>query len=61
MFTLQVEVRRSDVQSSWSGLRPLAMDPNAADTASASRDHIVTQDPDGLITVTGELEILQLP
>ncbi len=51
--TLQVEVRRSDVQSAWSGLRPLAMDPNAADTASASRDHIVTQDPDGLITVTG--------
>ena len=53
--TLQVEVRRSDVQSAWSGLRPLAMDPNAADTASASRDHIVTQDPDGLITVTGGL------
>ena len=41
----QVEVRRSDVQSAWSGLRPLAMDPNAADTASASRDHIVTRDP----------------
>ena len=51
----QVEVRRSDVQSAWSGLRPLAMDPNAADTASASRDHIVTRDPDGLITVTGGL------
>lgn len=51
----QVEVRRSDVQSAWSGLRPLAMDPNASDTASASRDHIVTQDPDGLITVTGRL------
>ena len=25
------------MQSAWSGLRPLAMDPNAADTASASR------------------------
>ena len=50
---LTVEVRRSDVQSAWSGLRPLAIDPNAKDTASASRDHIVTQDPDGLITVTG--------
>lgn len=50
---LTVEVRRSDVQSAWSGLRPLAVDPNAKDTASASRDHIVTQDPDGLITVTG--------
>lgn len=42
------------MQSAWSGLRPLAMDPNAADTASASRDHIVTQDPDSLITVTGK-------
>ena len=51
----QVEVRRSDVQSAWSGLRPLAMDPNATDTASACRDHIVTRDPDGLITVTGRL------
>lgn len=50
---LTVKVRRSDVQSAWSGIRPLAMDPNAADTASASRDHIVTVDPDGLITVTG--------
>ena len=107
------QVRRSDVQSAWSGIRPLALDPNAtgtqelllvavcscpfhgshwtiraalpcaalllpcssclwlphtaphaapklrapvgrpADTASASRDHIVTVDPDGLITVTG--------
>ena len=53
MALAQVEVRRSDVQSAWSGLRPLAMDPNAADTASASRDHIVMRDPDGLITVTG--------
>lgn len=50
---LTVKVRRSDVKSAWSGIRPLALDPNAADTASASRDHIVTVDPDGLITVTG--------
>ncbi|KAK2080209.1 hypothetical protein QBZ16_000062 [Prototheca wickerhamii] len=50
---LTVRVRRSDVQSAWSGIRPLAIDPNAKDTASASRDHIVTVDPDGMITVTG--------
>ncbi|KAL4440446.1 hypothetical protein ABPG75_003447 [Micractinium tetrahymenae] len=50
---LTVKVRRSDVQSAWSGIRPLALDPNAEDTASASRDLIVTVDPDGLITVTG--------
>lgn len=50
---LTVRVRRSDVMSAWSGIRPLAVDPNAKDTASASRDHIVTTDPNGLITVTG--------
>lgn len=50
---LTVRVRRSDVQSAWSGIRPLAIDPNAKDTASASRDHVVTVDPDGMITVTG--------
>ncbi|EFN54037.1 hypothetical protein CHLNCDRAFT_136099 [Chlorella variabilis] len=28
---LTVKVRRSDVQSAWSGIRPLALDPNASD------------------------------
>ena len=50
---LTVDVRRSDVQSAWSGIRPLAVDPGAADTASASRDHIVALEPDGLLTVSG--------
>ena len=50
---LTVKVRRSDVKSAWSGIRPLAIDPNAADTASALRDHIVTVDADGVVTVTG--------
>lgn len=49
------QVRRSDVMSAWSGIRPLAVDPHAANTAEALRDHIVTTDPDGLITVTGGL------
>ena len=48
-----MQVRRSDVKSAWSGIRPLASDPNASDTASASRDHVVTMDEDGMITVTG--------
>ena len=52
---LTVDVRRSDVLSTWAGIRPLATDPNAHDTASASRDHIATVDPDGLLTITGEL------
>ncbi|GAB4813967.1 hypothetical protein N2152v2_001013 [Parachlorella kessleri] len=50
---LTVQVRRSDVMSAWSGIRPLAIDPNATNTAEALRDHIVTVDPDGLVTVTG--------
>ena len=51
---LTVDVRRSDVASAWSGVRPLAADPRATSTEAASRDHIVTVDPDtGLITVAG--------
>ena len=50
---LTVKVRRSDVMSTWSGLRPLATDPNASSSEAVSRDHIVTRDPDGLLTVTG--------
>ncbi|GMH33409.1 hypothetical protein BSKO_01243 [Bryopsis sp. KO-2023] len=50
---LTVQVRASDVQSAWSGIRPLAIDPTASDTASASRDHVVSVEEDKLITVGG--------
>lgn len=50
---LTVKVRRSDVKSAWSGIRPLALDPKADDTASALRDHIVTVEDDGIVTITG--------
>lgn len=50
---LNVKVRRSDVLSAWSGIRPLATDPSANDTASISRDHVVSTDIDGLVTITG--------
>jgi glycerol-3-phosphate dehydrogenase len=54
-FPPLVQVRRSDVMSAWSGIRPLATDPNVKgiDTASISRDHVVCLDSDGLVTVTG--------
>ena len=39
--------------SAWSGIRPLATDPDAQDTASASRDHVVSMDTDGMITIAG--------
>jgi glycerol-3-phosphate dehydrogenase len=52
---LVVTVRRSDVMSAWSGIRPLATNPNVkgTDTAPISRDHVVCLDLDGLVTVTG--------
>jgi glycerol-3-phosphate dehydrogenase len=50
---LTVKVRRSDVKSAWSGIRPLALDPKETDTSNALRDHIVTIGDDGVITITG--------
>ncbi|KAL9241890.1 hypothetical protein vseg_015950 [Gypsophila vaccaria] len=50
---LNVKVRRTDVLSAWSGIRPLAMDPSAKNTESISRDHVVCEDFAGLVTITG--------
>ncbi|TKY53466.1 Glycerol-3-phosphate dehydrogenase SDP6 [Spatholobus suberectus] len=50
---LNVKVRRTDVLSAWSGIRPLAMDPTAKNTESISRDHVVFEDHPGLVTITG--------
>ncbi|KAK8952016.1 hypothetical protein KSP39_PZI004858 [Platanthera zijinensis] len=50
---LNVQVRRTDVLSAWSGIRPLALDPSAKNTESISRDHVVHEDHPGLITITG--------
>ncbi|KAL8497853.1 hypothetical protein ACS0TY_021267 [Phlomoides rotata] len=50
---LNVKVRRTDVLSAWSGIRPLALDPRAKSTESTSRDHIVCEDFPGLVTITG--------
>ena len=33
-LTPDLDVRRADVQSAWSGIRPLVKDPNAKDTQS---------------------------
>ena len=46
-------MERGDVKSAWSGLRPLVSDPNAADTAKLSRDHVVNISDSGLLTVAG--------
>ncbi|GFZ14701.1 FAD-dependent oxidoreductase family protein [Actinidia rufa] len=50
---LNVKVRRVDVLSAWSGIRPLATDPSAKNTESISRDHVVCEDYPGLVTITG--------
>ncbi|XVE68816.1 hypothetical protein DITRI_Ditri09bG0100300 [Diplodiscus trichospermus] len=50
---LNVKVRRTDVLSAWSGIRPLAVDPKAKNTESISRDHVVSDDYPGLVTITG--------
>ncbi|KAI5705537.1 hypothetical protein M8J76_006340 [Diaphorina citri] len=49
-----VEVRRGDVLSAWSGIRPLVSDPNkAGDTQSIARNHIVHVSPSNLVTIAG--------
>lgn len=47
------EPTERDILSAWSGLRPLIGDPEAADTASLARDHIVEVGPSGLVTICG--------
>jgi glycerol-3-phosphate dehydrogenase len=48
-----VQVRRSDVLSAWSGIRPLVSDPNKADTQSLARNHIVHVSDSKLVTIAG--------
>jgi glycerol-3-phosphate dehydrogenase len=50
----ELRVRRSDVLSAWSGIRPLAVDPNADDSSQASRDHVVSYNSDsGVVFISG--------
>jgi glycerol-3-phosphate dehydrogenase len=48
-----VEVRRGDVLSAWSGIRPLVSDPNKGDTQSLARNHIVHVSGSNLVTIAG--------
>jgi glycerol-3-phosphate dehydrogenase len=50
----ELHVRRSDVLSAWSGIRPLAVDPNVEDSSQASRDHIVSYNKEsGVVFISG--------
>jgi len=46
-------VRRGDVLSAWSGIRPLVLNPNARDTQSIARNHIIEVSSSNLITIAG--------
>ena len=46
-------VRRGDVLSAWSGIRPLVLNPNAKDTQSIARNHIIEVSDSNLITIAG--------
>jgi glycerol-3-phosphate dehydrogenase len=48
-----VDVRRGDVLSAWSGIRPLVSDPNKGDTQSLARNHIVHVSKSKLVTIAG--------
>ena len=48
-----VTVRRGDVLSAWSGIRPLVKDPNKEDTQSLVRNHVIHVSPSNLVTIAG--------
>jgi glycerol-3-phosphate dehydrogenase len=48
-----ITVRRGDVLAAWSGIRPLVKDPNAKNTESLVRNHLVNVSPSGLLTCAG--------
>ena len=53
-LTSDIDVRRGDVLSAWAGIRPLVKDPNAGDTASLVRNHVVHRSDSNLITIAGD-------
>ncbi|KAI9016763.1 FAD dependent oxidoreductase-domain-containing protein [Hyaloraphidium curvatum] len=52
-FNDDVKIRREDILAHWSGIRPLVSDPNAKNTASVVRNHLIHTSPSGLLTVSG--------
>jgi len=48
-----IQVRRGDVLSAWSGIRPLVRDPGAKNTESLVRNHMINVSPSGLLTIAG--------
>ncbi len=52
-YLADARLRREDVMTAWAGLRPLAPALLRRDPASTSREHVITRDASGSITLTG--------
>jgi glycerol-3-phosphate dehydrogenase len=50
---LDVEIKQSDVQSTFAGLRPLVKKGTGKNTAIMPRDHTIIVNTSGLVTITG--------
>jgi len=50
---LSADIKEADIKARWSGLRPLAFDPKAKNSAELARDHVLIEAKSGLITITG--------
>ena len=48
-----IKVRRGDVLSAWSGLRPLVRNPNSASTEGLVRNHMIHVGNSGMVTIAG--------
>ncbi|KAG8694925.1 mitochondrial glycerol-3-phosphate dehydrogenase [Ceratobasidium sp. 394] len=48
-----IKVRRGDVLSAWSGIRPLVRDPAAKSTEGLVRNHMINVSDSGLVTIAG--------
>jgi glycerol-3-phosphate dehydrogenase len=48
-----IRVRRGDVLSAWSGLRPLVRNPGASKTEGLVRNHMIHVSDSGLLTIAG--------
>jgi glycerol-3-phosphate dehydrogenase len=48
-----IKVRRGDVLSAWSGLRPLVRNPSASNTEGLVRNHMIHVGDSGMVTIAG--------
>ncbi|GBN61745.1 Glycerol-3-phosphate dehydrogenase, mitochondrial [Araneus ventricosus] len=52
-LTPEITVRRGDVMSVWSGIRPLVLNPNKGSTEALARNHVLHVSDSNLVTIAG--------